>query len=389
MDNEILEDLGLTKSEIKVYYALLELGSTQTGKLVDKSGVASSKIYELLDKLMEKGLANFIIKEGVKHYEAAPPKRILEYVEEKEKKIAVQKEQLKKILPELELRKQLSHYKSEAHIYKGLKGGETAFKEALSKMKKNDEWLAFTIAFKDPKYFETISKIHLLRAEKGIKARLIFNEDFRKFAEKERNLPHTEIKYLIDQTKSPAIVNILGSTVVLNMMSEEITAIKIDNEDLAKSFRAQFEILWNQDTQVTKGFLELKSTLKKFIDNLSKNETYDVLGAGYGEPKQKETYSQMFEEIHSYRNSKNIQARMLFQNNTRENIKRVQSVQKKSEIKFLPYNETSPVEVMASSKEVILIIQQGEEPTTIKINNAAVAKAFRQNFENVWNQKRK
>ena len=119
MQIELLEEIGLTKSEIKTYYALLELGSTTTGKLVDKAGVASSKIYEILDKLIDKGLANFIIKGGTKYFEASSPERIIDYIDERQAQITKQKDELKKILPELELKRQLSKYKSEAKIYKG------------------------------------------------------------------------------------------------------------------------------------------------------------------------------------------------------------------------------------------------------------------------------
>lgn len=52
---EVLEELGLTKSEIKVYLALLELGQSTTGPVVDKAEIASSKIYEILEKLVNKG----------------------------------------------------------------------------------------------------------------------------------------------------------------------------------------------------------------------------------------------------------------------------------------------------------------------------------------------
>jgi len=74
MDLELLKEIGLTESETKVYLALLELGSTTKGPIVDKSQVASSKIYELLEKLIQKGLASFVVKSGTKYFEAAPPK---------------------------------------------------------------------------------------------------------------------------------------------------------------------------------------------------------------------------------------------------------------------------------------------------------------------------
>src|SRR3989338_7077733 len=127
MDIKLLEDIGLTKSEIQVYLALLELGSSTTGKIVDKSKASSSKIYEILEKLIQKGLAAYIIKSGVKYFEASSPERLMDYMNEKEERVEIQKEALKKIIPELELKHKLSRYKSEATIYKGLRGLKTAF----------------------------------------------------------------------------------------------------------------------------------------------------------------------------------------------------------------------------------------------------------------------
>ena len=116
MDSSLLEDIGLTKSEINVYLALLELGSSSTGKIVDKSGASSSKIYEILDRLMQKGLVSYVVKSGVKYFEAADPNRILDYVNEKESRLIKQKEKIKSLIPELELKRKISKYKSEEEV---------------------------------------------------------------------------------------------------------------------------------------------------------------------------------------------------------------------------------------------------------------------------------
>ena len=42
MDTSILEDLGLTQAEIKVYVGLLELGSSSAGHILEKSGLQNS-----------------------------------------------------------------------------------------------------------------------------------------------------------------------------------------------------------------------------------------------------------------------------------------------------------------------------------------------------------
>jgi len=45
--------------------------------------IPASKVYEVLDKLMKKGLAAHIIKNNVKHFEAANPKQLEDYVAKK------------------------------------------------------------------------------------------------------------------------------------------------------------------------------------------------------------------------------------------------------------------------------------------------------------------
>ena len=62
MDTSILEDLGLTQAEIKVYIALLELGSSSAGQILEKSGLQNSVVHRALNSLIEKGLISYILE---------------------------------------------------------------------------------------------------------------------------------------------------------------------------------------------------------------------------------------------------------------------------------------------------------------------------------------
>jgi len=101
MIEQILSNIGLTNNEIKVYLALLELGESKTGEILNKSGLNSGRIYEILNLLQKKGLVSFIEKNNVKYFSPANPKRVLDYLEEKKKQITNQEEEYEKILPEL------------------------------------------------------------------------------------------------------------------------------------------------------------------------------------------------------------------------------------------------------------------------------------------------
>ena len=121
MDTKILEDLGLTQGEVKVYLALFKLGSTTTGPIVKKAKIHASKVYPILDRLIEKGLVSFVKKGKKTFYEAAPARRILDYVHEKQASLKQQESSVLQILPQLELQRKIEEKITEATVFKGIK----------------------------------------------------------------------------------------------------------------------------------------------------------------------------------------------------------------------------------------------------------------------------
>jgi sugar-specific transcriptional regulator TrmB len=75
-----LESFGLTTGEAKAYLALMTLGPSTVGPIAKKSSISYSKIYEVLQRLIEKGLVSSTTKEKTRHYQAVPPSRIIEFL---------------------------------------------------------------------------------------------------------------------------------------------------------------------------------------------------------------------------------------------------------------------------------------------------------------------
>ncbi|MBU1930663.1 helix-turn-helix domain-containing protein, partial [Candidatus Micrarchaeota archaeon] len=67
MDFSFLQDLKLTQNEIKIYTALLNLGSVPAGRITHETGLHRSRVYEGLNRLVEKGLVGFIKKGPITH----------------------------------------------------------------------------------------------------------------------------------------------------------------------------------------------------------------------------------------------------------------------------------------------------------------------------------
>src|SRR3989338_1497995 len=136
-----LTEIGLTDGEARVYTSLLSLGSTTVGPLVKKSGIAYSNIYEVLNRLMKKGLASFALKSGTKYFQPASPENLLDYLEKKETEIKNQKAFLTEMMPKLKGLQQ-SVPDQEAEIFLGLKGLKAAYAKMISYYS-GGEWFFF------------------------------------------------------------------------------------------------------------------------------------------------------------------------------------------------------------------------------------------------------
>ncbi|PIN75089.1 hypothetical protein COV18_05020 [Candidatus Woesearchaeota archaeon CG10_big_fil_rev_8_21_14_0_10_37_12] len=246
MINQALQRIGLTDGEIKVYLALLELGSTSTGKLTKKSGISGSKVYEVLDRLMNKGLASFIIKNGVKYFEATRPERLLDYLDEKESEIEKEKEEVQKILPQL-LLKQKSAQESVAKIFTGWEGIKTANEDIIQTLKKGEEWLSMGLT-EQPKSWELyFTKRQETRSKKGIKLKHLLNEKYKALYKERKKLPYSEYRFLPKSFEMPTSTEIYKDKVLILILAKESPmAIMIKNKAVAESFRKYFYALWEK-----------------------------------------------------------------------------------------------------------------------------------------------
>lgn len=376
MNIEILEQIGLTKSEIKVYLALLELGSSATGKIVDKSKVASSKVYEILDKLIQKGLVSFIIISGIKHFEAASPARIMDYMEERERLFNKQKQELKKILPELELKQKLSKYKSEATIFKGLKGAKTAYDDVLKTMKKGEEYYVMGATEPTRSFSRFIWQYHKKRAKKGIKLKIIFSKHGRALAEKYKSLAHTQIKFAPTQLLTSSFILVYKHKILIVVATrKEVTIFRINDEEIADSFKSQFKLLWNQDTRIVRGL----DAIQDLFDEILESKNADFIGArGYFVDKRKK-YMDEWEK-------RAIKKGLKFRNIVDPEIKGHRITKFPfGKTKYILPKEFSKLSVFwIFNNKVAISNWTKKEPIVIIIENKQLYDMYKQQFELLW-----
>jgi len=244
MDTKILEKIGLTESEIKVYLALIKLGQSNAGPIVDEAKVTRSKIYDILERLKSKGLVSFITKGSVKYFNASDPNNILEYLNQKEEEIEKNKKSVKELIPLLKGQYESAIESRVAEVFMGFKGMENAFNILVEEFNSNCQYYAFGAGKGEnieriQLFFE---RLHNRRIEKKVKSKIIFNESSRGLFKSQEKSKLVDVKYLIEST--PAAINIYKNYTIIAILTEEPITFLIRNKKVADSFIEYFKIMW-------------------------------------------------------------------------------------------------------------------------------------------------
>ncbi len=234
----MLEDLGLTPSEIKVYTKLLEIGTSSAKEIIYKSKLQNSVVHRALNSLIEKGLINYVLKGKHKVYSATEPEYFFTYIEDKKK-------QFEAIFPKLK-EKQLSQKKeTNTSMYKGKRGISEVYNKLISSTEK--EILTFG-GSKETTDFMGLTwwkNIHIKRVAKKIKNRHIASTETLPYIDFFLKLKLTKMKFLPKETFSQyQETAITEDCVAITIFADEGYCILIQNKKIAEGYRKNFEMLW-------------------------------------------------------------------------------------------------------------------------------------------------
>ena len=247
IDNDLLQKIGLTGSESKVYLALLEIGNFTSKKDILKySGIAPSKVYHVLDKLMDKGLVSTIIKNNVKHFAAAPPARIKDYISEKKEQIEQEQKTAEELMPRLEALYKSVAEKTTAEIFIGWKGMETHYHRMAGELEKGDfVWTLGASEGEDPeKTQKFFTKFGTIYRHKNLKLRILLNESSRKYIMDQEKVTRAIHERRFLKTISPVEICIVKHMISIVILKKEPLVIVVRDTETANAFKEYFEELW-------------------------------------------------------------------------------------------------------------------------------------------------
>ena len=248
---KVLNKLGLNENEAKTYISLLELKEATATKLSQTTSINRTLMYEVTNKLIEKGLASFMLKGNVKYFSAVEPEFLLRDLQEKEK-------ELNKILPELKAKQDKIKKEISVGIYKGKKGVYSMLKFVTSQ---NTPYYSLGGMGEICSKFENEAVAVIIDAEKSkIEGKILARKEDKIFIGNNEKL-----KFLPKKMLSSTSLMMVGDKKIVFIWTEPYYAIFIDNPEFTRDNLRTFEYLWKiAQTPTQKEIKERLFDKKKF-----------------------------------------------------------------------------------------------------------------------------
>ena len=237
----VLQELGMEPREAKIYLTLLELTSSTASKVAQQVGIDRTTTYDVLARLIEKGIVSYVIKNNVKYFKSTSPQQLLSDLEEKKK-------HLQEIMPQLIALEKQEKEETNVELFKGKEGLRTVLKIILQD-KENYTFLGGSHEFCTTLPIFTKQFLRKCQAL-NIKGRLICEEGFGNHSED--IIGKHETYRLISKKFVSSTIKVWGNKTAHFIFTEPYHTILITSKEVADRQRLFFDYLWKQAKEPTK-----------------------------------------------------------------------------------------------------------------------------------------
>jgi len=237
---KIIESLGYTASEAKVYMAALQLGECHVSDIAQKVRLPRSTTQTIVDSLHKKGLMNFYVRKRYKYWAAERPARLLDMLKEREEAIHA-------AIPRLDAIRHGDDFKPHVKILEGIDEIRSVYENMLETKQPIlsiipwDEWVqllgrGFMEDFIESRVRHFLH-IRMLAPRTALTAELKARD-----AQELRQL-----RFLPEDLHIHTTTFIFGNKVVIISLNKKLpTAVLIEDPNICHTETVFFEELWNR-----------------------------------------------------------------------------------------------------------------------------------------------
>jgi len=236
-----LLNIGLSEKEVGFYLLIIQHREITAGEISKIRGGSRTHTYDTLNKLLDKSLVTYAIKNNIKYFKAIDPEKLLDFLKEKKEKIEQEEKEISKIIPEIkQLQEGFIKEEVKIEIFEGKEGLKTIMNDILKTKQNFIVWGATTkVREYLPDFF--IQKYLNERKKEKIHAKQLFTDFYGVLKS-----PFSENRKLPKEFASPTTTAVYGNKVAIFLWFEIPKVILIENKDLAKSYEKHFELMWKQ-----------------------------------------------------------------------------------------------------------------------------------------------
>ena len=239
MDLEKLRKIGLSDGEIKIYSALLNLGRSPVNKIHERTGIERRNIYDILNKLIERGLITYVTENKKRLFQISHPNTIIGYIEEKEEELEKTKQELQKDIPEIIQKFNFKKPDIDAEVFRGVEGVKAVWEDMLNY--KATYWIG------SGRYVIKAHSIWFANWNKRrIKSKSKWYNILRCEMRKEEIFQLEQARFLPKEfSGDPTVIATYGDKVANFLFGEDYFAFVIESKELADNYRMYHKYLWN------------------------------------------------------------------------------------------------------------------------------------------------
>lgn len=243
MQENVLKNIGLSKNEADVYSAMVKIGASGVGDISKESKVHRRNVYDVLNRLLEKGLVYIILRGRKNRYQAVNPNKLIDLIGE-------QKNSLLAIMPNLDEMMKTDEKEEEIIIYQGIKGWKRYLRD-IANIGKNVYTIGAQASWADERLKSTLEYFNSESVKKGFSIHLIYDYELKKQEASATSIfTNQKHAFFPEQYSSASAVDICGDyvAVVSNMgigkIREDTFFTVIKNQEIADAFKIWFKLMW-------------------------------------------------------------------------------------------------------------------------------------------------
>ncbi len=243
MFTEILQQIGLSPNEAKIYEALLDLKEAGVSEISSRTSIHRRNAYDAIKRLVEKGLVFPILSKGENSYSPVDPQKLLELIKERETKFS-------DILPELQKKYEERNERQEAYIYRGIEGFKNYMRDIL-RVGQDVYFIGGKMIFLSPQIKPFSDQFFKEAKKKKIKFHGIFDAEVKKLGDEVKCFD-PPYKFLPPQFSSNSVLLTFGDYVItyadakIKIIDEHMTIFVLKDRHLAESYRKWFQFMFKQ-----------------------------------------------------------------------------------------------------------------------------------------------